>query len=244
MKYRKLSKSTVQCIISSEDMEEYGLTISDIFARNEKGEGFLRRVIEQAHEEVGYDVEGGNIAMQITPLKNDGLAIIITNDIAGNFNLIEQILRALGGADGFKEALKELGNGQLPMMPEMLQEKLGELQQGNELAYNEEAEQDTIVNDDIRIFEFADLQNLLSFCNVAYGEKQMHSKLFKMSDGYLIVAEKNRLSWKNFNKISALVMEFGTLQPCSPNKYDYIEEHAELLIEKQAIGKLKKIASV
>ena len=39
MKYKKINDATVQCIITEEDMLEYGLTLSDIFERNEKGEG-------------------------------------------------------------------------------------------------------------------------------------------------------------------------------------------------------------
>mgnify|MGYP002508745955 CR=1 FL=1 len=40
--------------------------------RNEKGEGFLRDIIERAHDEIGYQINGENIAMQITPLKDKG----------------------------------------------------------------------------------------------------------------------------------------------------------------------------
>ena len=55
MKYRKINDTTVQCIISGEDMTEYGLALSDILERSQKGEEFLRDIIERAHEEVGYE---------------------------------------------------------------------------------------------------------------------------------------------------------------------------------------------
>ncbi len=45
MKYKKINEATVQCIISEDDMTEYGLTLSDIFERSEKGEEFLRDII-------------------------------------------------------------------------------------------------------------------------------------------------------------------------------------------------------
>ena len=80
MKYKKINEATVQCIISEDDMTEYGLTLSDIFERSEKGEEFLRDIIERAHEEVGYQINNGNIAMQITPLKDTGLVVTIPDE--------------------------------------------------------------------------------------------------------------------------------------------------------------------
>ena len=80
MKYKKINDATVQCIVSADDMTAYGLTLSDIFERNERGEEFLRDIIERAHEEVGYQINNGNIAMQITPLKDDGLVVNFTDE--------------------------------------------------------------------------------------------------------------------------------------------------------------------
>ena len=93
MKYKKINEATVQCIITEEDMQEYGLTLSDIFERNEKGEGFLRDIIERAHDEVGYTISGDSIAMQITPLKDKGLAVTFTNESPAGFRDILQHLK-------------------------------------------------------------------------------------------------------------------------------------------------------
>ena len=50
MKYKKINDATVQCIVSADDMSEYGLTLSDIFSRNELGEEFLRDFFERTYE--------------------------------------------------------------------------------------------------------------------------------------------------------------------------------------------------
>ena len=100
MKYKKINDATVQCIITQEDMMEYGLTLTDIFERNEKGEEFLRDVIERAHDEVGYQITGGNIAMQITPLKDQGMVVTFTDESPAAFKDILQHL---------KEVLQDFG---------------------------------------------------------------------------------------------------------------------------------------
>ncbi|MCM1268888.1 MAG: adaptor protein MecA [Bacteroidales bacterium] len=96
MKYKKINEATVQCIVSADDMAEYGLALSDIFERSERGEEFLRVIIERAHEEVGYQISGGNIAMQITPLKNDGLVVTFTDERPADFRgMLQHIKEAL-----------------------------------------------------------------------------------------------------------------------------------------------------
>lgn len=96
MKYKKINDATVQCIVSADDMAEYGLALSDIFERSERGEEFLRIIIERAHDEVGYQINGGNIAMQITPLKNDGLVVTFTDERPADFRgMLQHIKEAL-----------------------------------------------------------------------------------------------------------------------------------------------------
>lgn len=231
MRYRKINDATVQCIISNADMEEYGLTLSDIFERNEKGEDFLRNVIERANEEVGYEVNGHNIAMQITPLKDKGIVITFSDETAGGFqDMLQHLKEILVGkaANDMKDALQEL-------------EHIVEEDNERHKEANDVNQQRADIDDTIRIFCFDEMTDLLEYCNAIYGEKQLHSKLYKDKDIYYLIVDKNRLSWDNFNKISAQVMEFGALYPFTKSKMNYLEEHGECLIDKQAIGKLKKV---
>lgn len=229
MKYRKINDATVQCIISNADMEAYGLTISDIFERNEKGEGFLRNVIERAHEEVGYEINSSNIAMQITPLKDKGLIVTFSDEGAEGFQgMLKQLKDILAGqaVNDMKEAMQALEE----------EERSGENPE-EEISQPEKAS----VDEPLRIFWFETMGDLLEYSAASFGEKSLYSKLYKAQDGYYLVVEKNRLSWQNFNKISAQVLEFGRIYPYPKSKLDYLEEHGECLIEKQALGKLKKI---
>ena len=40
----------------------------------------MRDIIERAHDEIGYQINGENIAMQITPLKDKGLVVTFTDE--------------------------------------------------------------------------------------------------------------------------------------------------------------------
>ncbi len=209
MKYKKINDATVQCIVSADDMAEYGLALSDIFERSERGEEFLRGIIERAHDEVGYQINGGNIAMQITPLKNDGLVVTFTDERPADFR---------GMLQHIKEALQSLSD--------------------------ELTDQEAVTkafDDDRRMFVFASLHQAMQYAAAIPNTYSVKSHLYKEGEDYYLVLEKNRLSYKSFNKISAQAVEFGNLIAVSGEKLQYLEEHGECLIRNRAVSRLRRI---
>lgn len=215
MKYKKINDATVQCIITAEDMLEYGLTLSDIFERNEKGEGFLRDIIERAHDEVGYMINGENIAMQITPLQNKGLVVTFTNESPAAFR---DILRHL------KEVLQGVSD-------ELNKQEESQVQDRNSEEFDENR----------RMFVFSSLHQVMQYAASIPANISVKSHLYKVDEAYYLVLEKNRLSYKMFNKISAQAVEFGNLIAVSEERMQYLDEHGECLIEARAVSKLRRI---
>lgn len=219
MKYKKINEATVQCIITAEDMLEYGLTLSDIFERNEKGEGFLRDIIERAHEEVGYIVNGDNIAMQITPLQNKGLVVTFTNESPAGFrDILQHLKEVLQGVS--EELSKQDDSGRQALISEQPAEE-----------YDENR----------RMFVFSTLHQVMQFTVSIPANTSVKSHLYKADEAYYLIVEKNRLSYKMFNKISAQAVEFGNLIAVSKERMQYLEEHGECLIENRAVSKLRRI---
>ena len=194
MKYKKINDATVQCIITAEDMLEYGLTLADIFERNEKGEGFLRDIIERAHDEIGYQINGENIAMQITPLKDKGLVVTFTDE----------------SPMGFKDILQHL--------KDVLQGVSDEVSRQEQEAARE---QESVFDENRRMFVFASLYQVMQYTASIPNTLSVKSHLYKEGDVYYLVLEKNRLSYKTFNKISAQGVEFANLIAVSEERMQY-----------------------
>ena len=214
MKYKKINEATVQCIITAEDMLEYGLTLADIFERNEKGEGFLRDIIERAHDEIGYQINGENIAMQITPLKDKGLVVTFTDE----------------SPMGFKDILQHL--------KDVLQGVSDEVSRQEQEAARE---QESVFDENRRMFVFASLYQVMQYTASIPNTLSVKSHLYKEGDVYYLVLEKNRLSYKTFNKISAQGVEFANLIAVSEERMQYLEEHGECLIADRAVSRLRRI---
>ena len=214
MKYKKINDATVQCIITAEDMLEYGLTLADIFERNEKGEGFLRDIIERAHDEIGYQINGENIAMQITPLKDKGLVVTFTDE----------------SPMGFKDILQHL--------KDVLQGVSDEVSRQEQEAARE---QESVFDENRRMFVFASLYQVMQYTASIPNTLSVKSHLYKEGDVYYLVLEKNRLSYKTFNKISAQGVEFANLIAVSEERMQYLEEHGECLMADRAVSRLRRI---
>ena len=214
MKSKKNNDATVQCIITAEDMLEYGLTLADIFERNEKGEGFLRDIIERAHDEIGYQINGENIAMQITPLKDKGLVVTFTDE----------------SPMGFKDILQHL--------KDVLQGVSDEVSRQEQEAARE---QESVFDENRRMFVFASLYQVMQYTASIPNTLSVKSHLYKEGDVYYLVLEKNRLSYKTFNKISAQGVEFANLIAVSEERMQYLEEHGECLIADRAVSRLRRI---
>lgn len=216
MRYKKINDATVQCIITAEDMLEYGLTLSDIFERNEKGEGFLRDIIERAHDEIGYQINGENIAMQITPLKDKGLVVTFTDESPMGFKDILQHLK-----DVLQGVSEEFG-------------RQGDAESGGSQPVE-------TFDENRRMFVFASLHQVMQYTASIPNTLSVKSHLYKEGDVYYLVMEKNRLSYKMFNKISAQAVEFGNLIAVSEERMQYLEEHGECLIADRAVSRLRRI---
>ena len=227
MKYRRIDQDTIQCIVTGDDMDEHGITMGDIFERSERAEGFLRELIEEAHEEVGYEINGASLAMQITPVQDDGMIITITNDKStGLMSFLEHM----------RDVMALLAGGQLTDDEHPFMDT--EPEEYHKEAYYPAEDQP----EDIRVFEFLSMSDVLDFAGDGFAAGQVKSILGFADGKYYLIVTKNRCSWANFNKLSAKAYDYANVVVDVRGKLTYLSEHGEAIIEKGALSALKKIA--
>ncbi|MDE6566876.1 MAG: adaptor protein MecA, partial [Lachnospiraceae bacterium] len=100
MDFRKIDDNTVQCRMTEEEMNEYGLQIEDFFTDQEKSRDFLEQIVEMAEEEVGYEVESGMVSMQLMRMPDNSLTITFTDrGEDGLQSMLHQIQQLAGMID-------------------------------------------------------------------------------------------------------------------------------------------------
>ena len=92
-----------------------------------------------------------------------------------------------------------------------------------------------------RMFVFASMHETMQYAATIPNTYSVKSHLYKEGGDYYLVLEKNRLSYKAFNRISAQAVEFGNLIAVSEERMQYLEEHGECLIRNRAVSRLRRI---
>ena len=92
MKFTKIDKNTLRCLISREEMDEKGIKIDDIMVDRGKAEAFLRDILMEAKAKVNFVTSGEALNVQLSVLKNGSLNLQITDDRNASIRvLLEQI---------------------------------------------------------------------------------------------------------------------------------------------------------
>ena len=79
MKFRKISDNKFQCILYQEDMKNFNITIDDFLHSNpEKIHELLETVVEEAYEQIGVDVAGNVMSLQLVPQPNHSLLLTVS----------------------------------------------------------------------------------------------------------------------------------------------------------------------
>lgn len=246
MKFRRINDTTIRCIVSKEDMQEYGLALEDFFKNKGKVHEFLHEVVEKAEEEVGYEPRDGMLSMQIMPISPNSIAITFSESDDDRSDMLMQ-------------SIKDTIRGLMAEEAEQEQMELGEFDDDDddddfyEDSYLDDEEDEPIPFSESRreksfpvyqkmIISMDSLEALSAYCKAAAIDKTVKSDLYYLENRnvYCLIIEKGRLSANIFRHLIMLAVEFDS--SISDNEYlmSHVREHGELLVEKKAYRILRK----
>ena len=215
MKFKRIGKNMVRCILTEQDMIDNDVQIEDFFKDREKIHGFLENIVEQAREEVGYEANGGMLAMQVMPLPNKGLCITFSENSEEGFgNMLDQI----------KEIAEDDYDEQEDIQEDCEYDKKTKKFAG-------------------RIFMFKKLDDIENFANSVPLDKMSKSAIYKYEndDCYYLILKKGKLKRKVYETLCFQALDYSTLVSDDPAEVANIQEHGKAIIKKNAIGILKNL---
>lgn len=224
MELRRINEDTVCCILTKEDMLDFGVELEDFLMNKEKTQEILHKIVEQAGEELGFDAGKGMLSLQIMPLPDQGISITFSEKGQMEVSdLLEQMKRVLGNLGEVRKEIEK-------------QEKSGKKKKKQQ----ESQKQDS----NLRIYEFVSIEQAAKFCSYIPAKNKVVSQLYKdaKKDTYILIFEKSRLSKQEFANVCSNAVEYGTFISDSPMRAAYMEEHFEHIIEEKAVKVLRKFA--
>lgn len=264
MEFERIGKNTVQCHMTVEEMNEYGLRIEDFFTNQKKSREFLEQLVERAEEEIGYEVESGMISMQLMRMPDDSLVITFSDKgDDGLQSMLNQIQNLAGiieedsESEMEEEVYEEVGASmENDIHHEENMSDFSEKQKNNNTTNEEyrqhmkEVEKKRIAKQKqkqtaSKVFQFTSLDMLENFTATVQLEKNVPSKLYKDKETgmwYLLV-KKGKLKLDEYQKLCQHIQEYSILCSQQPFVEQYCKEHYDCIIGKQALKMVKEYIS-
>lgn len=237
MKFTRINDSTVNCIITADDMDELGLTVEDLFQRKEDAIELLHEVIERAAQEVDYRPSGSYLPMQMTVLPDQSISLTLSENPN---TAVADMLRGL--AERLKTFLEEIapraaqeiaeaGGQQSPGEPQTAtgngRDRLKALPFTGKLRYTEV------------VFAFTSLEHVIRLAK-AIGKTGVNSALYKdrSADRYLLWMEMGTESVPSFASLFMQANEYGAFVSADKRYILHMREAMECLVEEGALARL------
>ena len=79
MKFKMINGNDIQCVVTEEEMKQYGLGINDIFSNTQKAQSFLNEILDLVEEETGCFVGDGAKTVQAVCLPDNAVALTFSD---------------------------------------------------------------------------------------------------------------------------------------------------------------------
>jgi adapter protein MecA 1/2 len=247
MIFKKINQTTVQCVLSEEEMHHYGIRLEDFLLNQEKSRDFLNLLVDMAGKEVGYHTHSGVMSMQIIRLPDHHLAIIMSENQPGA--VTPEMLEAQQDDDNFGQdetaeqeidnLLHNLSDHALNLIQEELKKNKDTLSEDDQKPLSKKKRTDCV-------YCFSDFHVLEQLSAAVSLKKPVSSVLFRdpASHFFYLYVKKGRLKIAEYDSLCEMMGEYGALASEAPYALAYCKEHFEGMIPKNALKTIGKIAGV
>ncbi len=213
MKFRKIDDTKFQCILYQEDMRNYNISMED-FLRNDatKIHELLDIVIEKAYEQIGVDMDGTVMSLQLVPQPNQSLLLTVSGKKE------DGVLQSIG---------REL-RGEIGVQPQRFANE-------KEEDFTKRAFSVPVV------FRFDSLEDFERFAGSIPPIKGVLNVLYKGEDGdFYLLIERKTLSEEKYVTLITNILEYSEIYTSQEMEIAYIKEHGEVIFKSNAINSVRK----
>lgn len=250
MKIERIDDNTIKCFISIDEMQEYDVAYTDFISRTEKAQELMHRIIDQAHEEVGYQPPKFAFEMQIMMIPDQGMVLTFSEkepiDLKDNDKVdafLDNLKNLMGKLTDQKN--KNVGTtsaGNVEGGAGSLQDMFGAATAlGNEEATKKDSRKNETTIKPVyeAVFVFAAIAQVMDFATSLPSNIRVTSALYKMDGDYFVHITKGGASYDRYSRVCIQALEFGELYRADVGCDEMLKEHGECLIPEKALKLLR-----
>lgn len=238
MKIEKVNENQIRCTLTREDLASRELKISELAYGTEKAKSLFRDMMQQANFEFGFEAEDIPLMIEAIPLNAECIVLIITKvedpeELDTRFSRFAPHVTEDDELDDDDELSDEEDSHEVLDLFRKLQETKPE-SVTEETTSLENASDDKLRT---RIFGMDSLNQVMSAARVTAASFQGQSTLYKdeHTGKYLLVLTQGNSTRTDFDRVSNMISEYGSLRRTMPAGRTYLEEHYEALVSQNAL---------
>lgn len=254
MKLEKISENQIKCTLTSEDLADRQIKLSELAYGTDKARDLFQDMMEQAQDEFGFDADNSPLMIEAIPLSADTIVLIITKvenpeeldtrfskfaSIEDDFETVEPA-PPTAGADDIIDLIQKLREAK----EKALEAKQKRQAVSGENAQTEETtsskKQKEIPVNLVRLFQFRNLDEVIlashGLNNYYTGKNTLYQN--EENGSFQLILHQSGYSPEDFNKVCNILSEYGTGSPLTPAGEAYYQEHMEPFVPEEALQKL------
>ena len=233
MKIEKVNDYQIRCTLTREDLASRKLKISELAYGTKKAQDLFRDMMEMAHCEYGFEADNIPLMIEAIPMNSECIVLIITkvedpDELDTRFSKFAPGVHdddydeedEFEGEEEDETGLSDLFN----RFKDALEKKSQELS-GSEIKLEGMA------------FSFSSMADISTVAKSLRNFYSDESKLYqnKESGEYLLILKRSKMDMIDFVKACNLASEFGGPIKSGKLGESYLEEHYEVICQKNAI---------
>lgn len=221
MKFRKINDTTINCIITQDDLKKHGIDLDDLFDRKKNAVEFIKRIILKAASSVNMNMKNDYTSMRISVLPDQSVSLTISQDPAASALIKEQKDLASGSRPGSGKANEKAA--------ERAAQKAGV----------------DIAKSGTYVFRFYSIMDTLSSCRILSTCRGLTSSLYfvRESGFYYLVISRDVDAEEDYDSTVLRINEFADMVSCSDTTLAYIREHSDCILRKRAVQQISELYS-
>ena len=217
MKFSRIGKHTIRCVISEDEITDLGYTMEEIMSNGERTQEFMNEIFDLAEQRFETKFELGVKTVRADFLPDHTLSLTFSEH---------------PGSEGMMEHLKDIVNGLLNSIPQQKWDEINEAKKQQEDA------------DFARVFVllgFDDMDTIIRFAKQVPFKECPPNALYKLDETYYMIMDLSNQLESDVRRLSAVTDEYVSDLLVGAQKKAFVEEHGKLILSDAAIEQLREL---
>lgn len=218
MKFSKIGKHTIRCVITEQEIEDLGYSIEEIMSNGERTQEFMNQIFDMAEQQFETKFELGIKTVRADFMSDHTLALTFSEH---------------PGSDEMMEHLKDIVNGIMNSIP---QQKIDQINAARKESGN-------MPPSDLYVtLVFDDFDTVLRYAkNIVAQDLPERSELYKYEDAYMLTLKFEDSEENSLKRLSNLTDEYADDILVGAEKRAFLREHGKCILKDQAIEQLREL---